>query len=262
MKTYEEKTQNVFNRIEEEKEIHRKQRRTVIRVVAPVLGFCLVVILGVGILQTGIFQKTAAIPDAGGSDYDGNDYSAGTNDSQGEDVIVSEQDPALMNSIIINQLCELPYSDRMNIALMADDFVRMEKNELNSYYGTDVFPTVPDDLENWDKAQDFEGYGIYCRDGGSGDVYFDMNVLNYSNEDCTRLINIEIAKGAMPFQDFVVNSTEYQKSIINGQEVVIGFDTVSNNYFCGFMHDNVGFAITTGGLSQDEVVAVIQSIIE
>lgn len=94
MKTYEEKTRSVFNRIEEEKEIQRNQRRTITKIATPILSFCLVAILGIGAWQTGVFHRAPAITDAGESDYDGNYYSAGTNDAQEADVDVSEQDSA------------------------------------------------------------------------------------------------------------------------------------------------------------------------
>ena len=57
MKTYEEKTQSVFQKIEEETAARRKRSRTVKRIAAPVLSLCLVAVIGFGAWQAGAFQK-------------------------------------------------------------------------------------------------------------------------------------------------------------------------------------------------------------
>lgn len=63
MKTYEEKASSALKRIEEETEARRKKKRAVTKVLAPVMGLCLVAILGVGIWQSGgLGQSDAPIP--------------------------------------------------------------------------------------------------------------------------------------------------------------------------------------------------------
>ena len=59
---------------------------------------------------------------------------------------------------------------KMNIALMTADFVPLSTDQLAEYYGTRIFPTVPDDLSGWEKSSDFSGYGIYRRNNGTGDA--------------------------------------------------------------------------------------------
>jgi len=267
MKTCEEKAQSVLIRIEEEREHQRRKKKAIIRVVIPIMSFCLIVALVFITWQTGLFKNTTSHSDNGASNLDGNNYSSDTtleSSTNGENEI-SEQDPAeksITDQIVINNLNELPATDKMNIALMDDDFVKMDKSELTAYYGTNIFPIVPNDLKSWDTADDFGGYGIYRRNGGTGEVYYDTIILNYSNDNFSRTMNIELEKGSIPFQDFVVDTTKYQKSIISGQQVIIGLDVTTNTYFIGLMHDNVGFAITAYGLTQDEVVEVVRSIIE
>lgn len=56
MKTYEEKAQSVLNRIEEEKEIKRKRNRTISKVVTPIMSVCLVILIGVGAMNSGLMK--------------------------------------------------------------------------------------------------------------------------------------------------------------------------------------------------------------
>lgn len=60
MKTYEEKACSALKRIEEETEARRKKKRAVTKVLTPVMGLCLVVILGVGIWQSGMLGQSDA----------------------------------------------------------------------------------------------------------------------------------------------------------------------------------------------------------
>lgn len=63
MKTCEEKACSALKRIEEETEAQRKKRRAVRNVLTPVMGLCLVAILGVGIWQSSMLgQSDAPIP--------------------------------------------------------------------------------------------------------------------------------------------------------------------------------------------------------
>lgn len=63
MKTYEEKARSALKRIEGETETRRKRKRAVTKVLTPVMGLCLVAMLGVGIWQSGILGRyNAPIP--------------------------------------------------------------------------------------------------------------------------------------------------------------------------------------------------------
>ena len=70
MKTYEEKTQSVFQKIEEETAARRKRSRTVKRIAAPVLSLCLVAVIGFGAWQAGAFQKQPEPAFSSGPDID------------------------------------------------------------------------------------------------------------------------------------------------------------------------------------------------
>ena len=61
MKTYEEKACSAIKRIEEETEARRKKKRAMTKVLTPVMGLCLVAILGVGIWQSDILGQPDAV---------------------------------------------------------------------------------------------------------------------------------------------------------------------------------------------------------
>lgn len=171
-------------------------------------------------------------------------------------------DPAVTpNSIYINRLDAIPLGrNLMNFALHQNDFIKMSREELCEYYGANIFPQVPEDLKNWDSSPEYE-YGIYRRNNGSGEVYFDQNVINYSSDDFSRNINIETAKGRMPLYDVAaLNGDDFVKSSIGGIDVGIG-GTEDGCYYAKFMYKGVGFCIITQGLSQAELISVLESII-
>lgn len=67
---------------------------------------------------------------------------------------------------------------------------------------------------------------------------------------------------ALPTSDCVFLDEYDEKSIINNVEVAIGQDTNSEYYFAEFLLHNVGFRFIVEGLTQDEFVAVISSLIQ
>lgn len=172
-------------------------------------------------------------------------------------------DPAVTpHSIYINPLDAIPQGrNLMNFALHQNDFIKMSREELCEYYGANIFPQVPEDLKNWDASPEYE-YGIYRRSNGSGEVYFDQNVINYSNDHFSRSVNIETAKGRMPLYDVAVfDGDDFIKSSIGGVDVGIS-GTEDGFYYAQFMYQGVGFRIITEGLSQAELISVLESIIE
>lgn len=161
----------------------------------------------------------------------------------------------------INEVAELPGTDRNYICLLGDDFIKLTAAELCDYYGKNVFPTVPDDLKNWDSASDFAGYGIYRRNNGTGEMYNDVNILNYSNSDFSRNVNIEVTTMPLIFIDFLFDRPEYKKSVIMDTEIFI--DKTNNGYyFVEWSENNIEFFINADGLSESEFVSVVKSLIK
>lgn len=172
-------------------------------------------------------------------------------ESKGE----SPDNPATNNKIIVHQIDGLS-ADKHNICLLVDDFVVMDKAELNEYYGINVFPTVPDDIKEWEDQR----FGVYKGNGGTGEVYWDGIGSNYSNEDYSRTVNIEIKKDSLPLCDYAFLEATEEKSIINNVELAIG-QSDNGYYYAQFMYRNVGFQMIAHGLTQEEFVAMIASII-
>ena len=144
------------------------------------------------------------------------------------------------NKIVLNTISGIS-SDRMTINLAIEDFVEMSREEMIEYYGIDCFPDVPADIKAWEDGR----LGIFKKNGGIGEVYWDQDVLNYSNQDFTRLINIEVAKGNIPFLDYSTFSVEDDTSVINNVELKIGL-TDDGHYYTEFMYKNVYWFTSIG----------------
>lgn len=95
---------------------------------------------------------------------------------------------------------------------------------------------------------------------GAGEVYFDTDSVSWSNVGDTRELTVEVKKGGYPFLCFAFDETA-EKSIINNNKVLIG-KTESGGFNALFMYKNIGFFVSADGLSQDEFVSVISSLLK
>lgn len=211
---------------------------------------CLVALLGFGMWQGGMFNTTPPDQTLEDALYPG--IKDNFDESKGE----SADNPAANNRIVINTINGIS-ADRMNINLAVDDFVKMTREEMIEYYGVDYIPDVPADIKPWED----ERSGIYKRDGGTGEVYWDTDILNYSNEDFTRSVHVEVDKGSYVLQDYLYFKGTEEKSVINNVDVLIGL-TENGYYYSEFMYKGVGFLIDAEGVTLDEFVAIISSIIK
>lgn len=250
MKNYNEMANDVFRRIGEHETAQRNRRKTVGRIVTPLCCFCLVAFLGFGMWQAGVLNVNA--PDKTVEDA----LYPGIKDHFDENKGEYPNNSAENNKIIINTISGIS-ADRMKINLAIEDFVEMSREEMIEYYGINYFPDVPDDMKAWEGGR----VGVFKRNGGTGEVYWDQDVLNYSNEEITRHINIEVAKGHIPFLDYGMFSVEDKTSVINNLEIKIGM-TDEGWYYTEFLYKDVGFIMSAEGLTQDEFVSVVASIIK
>ena len=85
--------------------------------------------------------------------------------------------------------------------------------------------------------------------------------MNYSNEDFTRSVHVEVDKGSYVLKDYFFFKGTEEKSVINNYEVLIGFSE-SGYYYSEFMYNGVGFLIDAEGVTEEEFVAIISSIIK
>ena len=245
MKNYNEIANNVLERRDKFETEKRNRRRFIAKTVTPICCICLIALLGVSVWQGGLFKDNST-QIANDSIY------PGLVDHYGPDESPTE------NKIIINNITSSSM-DRVKIdyEIRPKDFVKMDKSEINAYYGVNIFPTVPNDIKEWNDSV----YGIYKKNGGIGEIYWDQAVLNYSNEDFTRGVNIEIKKDTLPTLDYV-NESLGETSIINNWNVTIGYCEQNHYYQANFIYKNVGFCVNTYGLTQDEFITVISSILK
>lgn len=250
MKNYDELTTDLLERRDRYVTEQKKKRKRVMGVATSLCCFCLVALLGFGMWQGGMFNT--APPDQTLEDalYPG--IKDNFDESKGE----SPDNPSANNKIVINTINGIS-ADRMNINIAVDDFVKMTREEMIEYYGVDYIPDVPADIKPWED----ERSGIYKRDGGTGEVYWDTDILNYSNEDFTRSVHVEVDKGSYVLKDYLFFKGTEEKSIINNFEVLIGLSE-NGYYYSEFMYNGVGFLIDAEGVTEDEFVAIIASIIK
>lgn len=263
MKTCDEMVNSLLERRERYAAGQKRKRLIITRTVTPMCCICLVALMGFGMWQAGMFHTTPSGKTAENALYPGrkDKFVESELEFQEQEVCrLEKENSAANNKIVVNNkriVHEICIED--SICLFDDDFVVMDKAELNEYYGINIFPTVPDDIKEWEEQQ----FGIYRRNGGTGEVYWDGTVSNYfnSDEDFPRTVNIEIKKDSLPLYHHILFEEADEKSVINNVEVAIAHSD-NGYYYTQFMYYNVGFQIIAGGLSQDEFVAVIESLIQ
>lgn len=262
MKNCEEMVSSLLRRRAEYEAKRKARLQTVLRMSTAACSLALVLFIGAGVgqgwwvsvepeLPTVTPTQTVTEPTAA-------QVQQPTCTEEPEEIVL--QPEVVEDHIVINNEIDGISSDRMYIALMWDDFIPMTMEELNDYFGMDIFPEVPEDLGTEWSDREGTRRGIYRRDGGTGEVYHDQQVLNWSNEDFTRTVNIELRKGGMPFQCFGVMTEENENSVIGGVEVFIG-RTDNGMYLVEFLYRDVGFRMIAEGLAQEELVDVIASLI-
>ena len=250
MKNSEEMINSLLERRNRYVTEQKKKKAIITRTVTSMCCVCLIALFGFGMWQGGMINTTP--PDQTVEDALYPRMKDNLDESKGE----SPDNPAANNKIVINTINGIS-ADRFNIALMVDDFVAMTREEMIKYYGVDYIPDVPADIKPWVD----ERSGIYRRNGGIGEVYWDTDILNYSNEDFTRSVHVEVDKGSYVLQDYLFFKGTEEKSIINNFEVLIGLSE-NGYYYSEFMYNGVGFCIDAEGVTEEEFVAIIASIIE
>ena len=80
-------------------------------------------------------------------------------------------------------------------------------------------------------------------------------------EDFTRSVHIEVDKGSYVLKDYYFFKGTEEKSVINNHEVLIGLSE-SGYYYSEFMYNGIGFLIDATGVTEDEFIAIITSILQ
>ena len=240
MKSYEKMAEDVFSRIGEIEVKKTRQRKTIAKVVTPICCVCLIALAGFGFSQFG--EEPPILVD----------------NSSNVSVESYPSEEPNENVIVINELEDIPADSNYLFALCREDYIEMTPDELNEYYGTNVFPTVPSDFTMQDKP-----YGIYKREGGTGELYWDVNKIQYSPERARRWIAVNVQKGTIPVDLMGVFNNPEGKSVINNVEVGIGRIVGENYdiYYAEFMYKNVGFKIGADSVTEEEFISIISSLI-
>jgi len=145
-----------------------------------------------------------------------------------------------------------------DIGIYAEDFVPMTYEEIIEYYGKEISPTVPADL----KYLSNNYYGIYKRDSGTGEVYYDNTLYEYISDDKSRDLRMEIAKNKLPLTCTIVESFNPKISIINGTELIIHSLTNSEgtHYYTRFICNDIGYDIEISNFTVEEVYELLNSL--
>lgn len=158
-------------------------------------------------------------------------------------------------NIIILNVVGGGFDMRADIALMCNHFVPMSEEEICEYYGADIFPEVPADLP---MKNDGVGFGIYRREDGV--VYYDNTFLDYSNEDFSRYVGLVAVKCRGNFFFCVQVPSPESYSVIKGKEIALG--QYEDRYFAEFTLGESHIRVESKGLSLEEFVSVIESLID
>lgn len=264
MKNCDEMVGSLLRRRAEYEENRKKQRKTMLRLSGAVCSLALVVFIGAGVNGGWWLSPEPELPTVTPTQSTGEPTEvqptvrptlAPTQPPVTEPPVT---EPVAANHIVINEIDDTSNS-LMYIALMRDDFVSMTESQLRDYYGTEFVPEVPEDLAELRRESHL---GIYRRDGGTGEVYHDEQRLEWVTEDYSRGICVTVRKDRLPYQFFaLLTKEEMETSEIRGVEVSIG-QTEYGTWLVEFLYNEVGFRICADGLTQDELVAVIESLLD
>lgn len=250
MKNSEEMVTSLLERRDRYVAEQKKKRTIITHAVTSLCCVCLVALLGFGLQQGDMFSTMS--PDEVLEDTS----HVGAKESIIESTEVLSDKYVIDNKIVVHQINNISTDWSIN-SLKDDDFVEMGFDEMKQYYGIDFFPDIPSDIMLWEDQR----IGVYKRNGGNGEVYWNSIILNFSNEDFTRNIHLGIAPNGISAFDYLYFDTTVEKSIINNVEVMIG-KTESGYYYAEFLYRDIAFIIDTEGVSQNEFVEIIASILD
>lgn len=168
------------------------------------------------------------------------------------------------NPIKFNKITELPAAevimDKLEIEKNKKDVVKLNYEQAKEYYGTELHPLLPDRFLPWDDCEEFE---IYRSNGGTGDVYSDVFIMNYSDATMDCHVNVEGAKDRYHIKDIEdwYDGT-FEISLISGEQVYLAYNEMTDYYFAEFVHNGVGFRMIMAGLSENEVISAVKSLIK
>lgn len=137
------------------------------------------------------------------------------------------------------------------------DRVYLSKKKLLKHFGRNIFPNVPSDLSL--KMDEKDKFPVYKRDK-KGKIYYDRQSLNYADELYYKHISIGVQKGEFPSSYQIKGKV---KGVKFGESVTTLFqDKKRKIYYAEFMVDGLDFHVYSRGISRDEFVEVVKSLVE
>lgn len=235
MKNHYDVTNNVFRRRDEYDAAQRRRKKTAIKAGSFIACLCLAAAAGFGVFKSGLLRNTDAKPD-----------NTQTDASNGRQSVIK-----------INKIEGAPASTSLDIYIGPEDFIEFSRQEAVEYYGANIFPVLPADLNEASGRN-----GIYRKNNGTGEIYYSTFTLNYRSSDSNRSVEVKGDKGHKPFSCVVVVFEEpLEPTLINGENVFFT-DFGDGNIYAEFSYNNVFFEINFHGLSEEEIFNVVSSLIK
>lgn len=246
MKNCDEMVNDLLVRREQYLAERKHRRRVAARAAASACCVCLVGLLGFLVWRN---EKVPSSPTEQTAEPVLSQESTGTTE---ETTKAAPEERVTEDRIVIHP-CNGVSLDVSNIDLSEDDFVEMSRDEMIDYYGVDYIPDVPSDVKPWVEGS----CGVYRRDR---EVYWDADMLNYFNEDFSRTVHLEVCKEVVIVRDYFPYDGSDETSVIRGVEMFLTRDA-NGGYYADFFYQNVEFLLSTQGLSEDEFLAILSSLI-
>lgn len=262
MKTSDEMVRDLLARRDQYAAVQTKRRKVVLHSAAAFGCICLMMLVGIGVRRVRCgaaspepIAKITVIPGRAEAETTPPTDREESAEKYALQQTRSSAAPTNTDRICLIETVEFPTAPQMAIALLGKDFIAMDDAALNTYYGVNVFPDVPDDLQPAEHAS-----GIYRRNGGTGEVYWDSNVLSYRNADGTRGVSVNVDKGILPFDFCNLFAEVNTRSVIEQTEVGLAQHT-DGTFLAEFTVRGVGFRIVANGLTAEELIELIRSLL-
>ncbi len=255
MKNCEEMVNDLLQRRDQYERRRSNRSKMLVRTLTPVCCLALVLLLGFGAWQGSPVPTPTAPPlTLGGVEpVAGNPHTPQdpmTPDST-EPVTGRPTQPENRDTVLVHDLETLSPPEYCMFNLKLEDFEQMDEQALAKYYGSDLFTKVPEGLEK----KPGQTWGIYRR---GGEVYWDVNTLEYASADGSKLLAVHTAGDGKVFDLFGFIG-EGQKSRIGEVEVAMG-KTAAGEFQAEFLYGGIAVRLWATGMTQEEFTAAIAAL--
>ena len=272
MKNYKETTDSIFDKSEQIIEVGRKRKKTIAGISGPLCA-CAILVVSIGIWRGGQADIPVVPSDNTSQVAENNQVHNNSSGNESDNMPA----PTVEANIFVNELSGATNVAAMDIGLMVEDEISKTPEELQEYYGTEIYPTeLPDGFRKEMLMDDGGVYGhfsIFQREDRG--VYYDQNTIVYVSEaamsEYERLgylnwteptILITVSKTREIFWDTVISElTEapLQTSTISGNELIVcRYENQSGEHYVAyFTKDDVNFEIDGNLISEEEFTALL-----